>query len=366
MNLYEEIGIRPFINARAPFTRFGGAIMPDEVIRAMAEASRLGVHMAELHDKVGQAIATLTHNEAAYVSCGAASGITLTLAYCIAGVDEQKADDLPFTNGLPDRVVMYCCDRGTECDTAIRCAGAVAVTIGDQDGASEEELHCAIDANTVAVITLLGDHPGKIPLDRMIAIAHEHDVPLIIDAAGGVPPKENFWRHTRDAGADAIIISGGKGIPGPQSTGFVLGARHIIEGCRFHGAPNCRIGRGMKVGKEELFGAYAAVKWAMARDEAGMDALHEQQADYIIKQVDILPNVSAHKVAAHGVEVHFDERLAGMSYGAAYDWFQHNEPGILLGGILPDGLRLTTSMLQLGDEQIIADQFCRFFAQQCG
>jgi len=29
VNLYEEVGIRPFINARAPYTRFGGAIMPE-------------------------------------------------------------------------------------------------------------------------------------------------------------------------------------------------------------------------------------------------------------------------------------------------------------------------------------------------
>jgi L-seryl-tRNA(Ser) seleniumtransferase len=364
VNLYEEVGIRPFINARAPYTRFGGALMPDEVVQAMAEASKFGVHMAELHEKIGQAIAKLTHNEAAYVSCGAASGITLVLAYCMVGMDEQKADLLPFTESLPNRVVMHRCERGTECDTAVRCAGAVAVTIGDEDGASEKELCEAIDSNTVAVITLEGEHPGKIPLPRMVAIAHERGVPLIMDGAASVPPRENFWRYTRDADVDAIVISGGKGVRGPQSTGLVLGARHIIEGCRFHGVPNCRIGRGMKVGKEELFGAYAAVKRTMAQDEAGIKALHEWQADSIVEQLSLLPNVSALKVEAHRVEVHYDERFTGMSYSAAYDWFQCNEPGILLGGILPDGLRLNTAMLQPGEEQTIVDQFRRLFAQQ--
>ena len=366
MSLYEEVGIRPFINARAPYTRFGGAIMPDEVVRVMAEASRFSVHMAELQNKVGHAIARLTHNESAYVSCGAASGITLTIAYCIAGLNEQKADGLPFTNGLPDRVVMHHCDRGTECDTAIRCAGGVAVTIGDQDGASAEELRAAIDARTVAVVTLLGDHPGKVPLDRMIAIAHERGVPLIIDAAAAVPPRENFWRYTRDAGADAIVISGGKGVRGPQGTGFVLGARHIVEGCCFHGVPNCRIGWGMKVGKEELFGAYAAVKWTMAQDEAAIDAFHEQQGNYIVERLDLLPNVSARKVASHHVQVLFDETLTGMSYSAAYNWFQDNEPAILLRCIVPGGLELTTSLLQTGEEHVIADQFRMFFAQSWG
>jgi hypothetical protein len=71
-------------------------------------------------------------------------------------------------------------------------------------------------------------------------------------------------------------------------------------------------------------------------------------------------------VTAHRVEVRYDERIAGMSYGAAYDWFQHNEPGILLGGTIPGGLCLITGMLQPGDEQVIIDQFRRFFAQESG
>lgn len=361
MNIYEELGIRPLINARAPYTRFGGAIMPHEVVSAMAEASRFGVHMAELQERVGQAIAKLTQNEAAYVSCGAASGITLTIAYCMAGVDEEKADRLPETSGLQNRVVMHRCDRGTECDPAIRNSGATIVNIGNQDGATEYELQAAIDESTAAVVSLLSDHPGKVPLDRMVAVAHACGVPLIIDAAGGVPPIENFWRFTRDGGADAIVISGGKGIRGPQTTGFVLGRQQIIDGCRFHGVPNCRIGRGMKVGKEELVGAYAAVKWLLSQDEGEVHAQHERQADYIIEHLALVPVVTVERVGAHRLHVLFEAKQAGMDYQAAYDWFQQNEPAILMGGVVAGGLSLSTGMLQPGDERVIVEQICWFF-----
>src|SRR5207249_4338497 len=101
---------------------------------------------------------------------------------------------------------------------------------------------------------------GKIPLEQIIAVARAHNLPVLIDAAFSVPPRDSLWKFTRDLGADAVFISGGKGLRGPQSTGLVLGKTWIIKGCAFHGIPNDRIGRGMKVGKEELAGIYAAVK----------------------------------------------------------------------------------------------------------
>ena len=61
----------------------------------MAQASRHGTLLAELQEKVGKAIAQLTNNEAAYVSCGAASGITLAVAACDSQEDAQPGPDLP-------------------------------------------------------------------------------------------------------------------------------------------------------------------------------------------------------------------------------------------------------------------------------
>ncbi len=88
-----------------------------------------------------------------------------------------------------------------------------------------------------------------------------------MDAAFSIPPKANFRYFTRELGVDAIIASGGKAIRGPQTTGLVIGRKSIVEACAAHGNPNRAIGRTMKVGKEELAGIYAAVKYIMERDE---------------------------------------------------------------------------------------------------
>lgn len=104
-------------------------------------------------------------------------------------------------------------------------------------------------------------------IDRIVHIAHARGVPVLVDAAFSIPPKANFRYFTRDLGVDAIIASGGKAIRGPQTTGLVIGKRSIIEGCAAHGNPNRAIGRTMKVGKEELAGIYASVKYIMERDE---------------------------------------------------------------------------------------------------
>ncbi len=361
MDIYQELDVPAFINARAPYTRFGGAVMPRSVVEAMAVAARRGTIMAELQEKAGQAIARLTRNEAAYVSCGAASGITLAMAACMAGTDPSLSERLPDTAGMKNQVVMHACDRGTECDVAIRCSGAAIRHIGSQEGASESDLALALNEKTAAVVLLISDHPGKIPLDRVVAVAHAQGVPVVLDAAGAVPPKQNLWRFTSDGGADAVVVSGGKGLRGPQSTGLVLGKQGIIDGCTHHGIPNCRIGRGMKVGKEELAGIYAAVKLFMQQDEAETHAARVRQADHIVARTSDLPGVTVQRAGPTRVDFRFDPAFVGFSYGAAYEWFLHTDPAVLLGHA-NEGLGVNTGALEDGDERIIAEKLRQFFS----
>ena len=85
MGIYEELGIRRVINGNATLTRLGGSIMPQEVLDAMADASRSFVDIRELQRRVGDELALLAHNEAAYGSCGDTAALTLTAAACSAG-----------------------------------------------------------------------------------------------------------------------------------------------------------------------------------------------------------------------------------------------------------------------------------------
>ena len=208
MNLYRELGIRPFINAYRPLTRLGGATLPESVTAAMLEASRQSVSLATMQIAVGAAIAAMTRNEAAYVSCGAASGITLAIAACMAGTDAQLADRLPVATGMKNRVVMHRCERGYKSDVAIRCAGATIVDVGDASGSSDDELRAAIDERTAAIFVHDAPAKGQVPLGRVVAIAREARLPVLVDAAFSVPPKDSLWKFTRDLGADAVFISG--------------------------------------------------------------------------------------------------------------------------------------------------------------
>src|SRR2546422_7146634 len=83
-NIYSQLGIRPVINGVGVVTHLGGSIMAPEVLRAMDEASRHFIHLAELQTKVGARIAELLGVPAAMVTGGAASAITFGTAACVA------------------------------------------------------------------------------------------------------------------------------------------------------------------------------------------------------------------------------------------------------------------------------------------
>ena len=94
-DFFRELGVRPFINAAGTYTAMTASLMPPEVLQAINYASKQYVMLDELHDKVGERIATLLHCEAAMVTSGAASALTLGTAAVLTGTDRQKIVDLP-------------------------------------------------------------------------------------------------------------------------------------------------------------------------------------------------------------------------------------------------------------------------------
>ena len=92
---FRELGVRPFINAAGTYTAMTASLMPPEVMDAINYAAKQYVMLDELHDKVGERIAALVHAEAAMVTSGAASALTLGTAAVLTGTDRQKIVDLP-------------------------------------------------------------------------------------------------------------------------------------------------------------------------------------------------------------------------------------------------------------------------------
>ncbi len=293
--IYEQLGIRTIINAKGVSTRVSGGIMSPEVADAMRDASRHCVDIWELQGRASEIIADLTGAEAGIVTSGAAAGLLLGTAACIAGLDPAKMNRLPDTAGMKDEVVMARSHRNFY-DHAVRTAGAKLVEVGIPDrfsGAGVRdteawEIAAAITEKTAAVHYLA--HPNSLPpLDQVVKAAHAAGVPVLVDAASQLPPVENL-RHFIDQGADLVTYSGGKAIGGPQSSGILCGRRDLIASaalqCLDHdmffeqwnppaslmeksvipGLPQHGIGRPCKAGKEEIIGLLTALRLFVADD----------------------------------------------------------------------------------------------------
>jgi L-seryl-tRNA(Ser) seleniumtransferase len=291
--LYDDLGLRPIINASATLTRLGGSRMPPEVVEAMSAAAGSFVDLNLLQERVGAKIAQLTQNEACYVSSGAAAGIMLAVASCIAGTDPANTFAFPQLDGLPRTEVIVQKVQRNGYDYAIAQTGATVIEIGN----SADELEAAIGDRTACVVWFAGGPLAReaLPVEEVIAIARTRGVPVLVDAAAQIPPVASLWRYTAELGATGAIFSGGKGIRGPQSSGLVLGTRELIAGCRANGNPNHSLGRPMKVGKEELAGILAAVEYTLIQDE---DALIEQYESIVhgwIEDLTGIPGVTAER-----------------------------------------------------------------------
>src|SRR3989454_4264509 len=91
---FRELGVRPFINAAGTYTAMTASLMPPEVMDAIHYASQHYVMLDELHDKVAERIATRLRCEAAMVTSGAASALTLGTAGGFTRPGRQKSVDL--------------------------------------------------------------------------------------------------------------------------------------------------------------------------------------------------------------------------------------------------------------------------------
>jgi D-glucosaminate-6-phosphate ammonia-lyase len=360
MSIYTDLGVRPIINALSTYTRLGGSVMPSEVTAAMVAASKSHVDIVELQRRVGAEIAQLTHNEAAYVSCGAAAGLALATAACVAGNDPSAMQRLPDVTGMKNEVIIHKAHRNGY-DHAVRQVGVRVVEIGTTLGTGRWELEAAIGPRTAAVFWFQGAMTGRgdLPLEVVIEVAHKQGVPVVVDAAAQLPPPENLWRFTQ-MGADVAIFSGGKDLHGPQSSGLILGRRELVERCALYGSPNGGIGRPMKVGKEELAGILAAVKWYLNLDHAARAARFEQVVAGWCAGLNDLPGVHAVRSFPNGAGqpvprtlVTLDVARTGISAGEIVDQMLAGEPSIAIAPNSHESFYLNPYTLHEGEESIV-------------
>jgi L-seryl-tRNA(Ser) seleniumtransferase len=353
VDYFRELGVRPFINAAGTYTAMTASLMPPEVMEAIQYASKHYVMLDELHDKVGQRIATLLRCEAAMVTSGAAAALTLGTAAVLTGTDRQKIVDLPDLAGMKSEVIIQKAHRfGYE--HAVRNCGVRLVEVE-----TPEDLERAISEKTAMMLFYNNNNKeGRIPDEEFVRLGKKHAVPTLNDAAADVPPLENFWKYTR-MGFDLVAFSGGKGICGPQSSGLLLGSKPLIEAARLNAPPNGNtIGRGMKVNKEEMLGLLVALEMFLEKDHVRERREYDRRAELVRTSASAVPGVKAEvfvpEVANHVPHVRVswdgaDEAAATAVVKAMKD----GEPSI---GIRSEGQTLVIGvwMMRPGEEKTVA------------
>lgn len=372
MSMYEELGVRRVINGNATLTAWGGSIMPGEVVQAMAAAADSFVEMEILQRRVGEEIARLTGNDAAYVTNGCAAALAIATAACIVGQDPEKRARLPFTEGLKREVIVHRHTR-VPYDFCVRQVGVTLVEIGSPDGTEPAELEQAINDRTAAMFYFPNSSRdgGSLPMKQAVEICHRRGVPVVVDGAAQIPPKENLRKWTVENGADLALFSGGKGLRGPQSAGLALGAKDLIEAMRFNGPPNQFLGRPMKAGKEEMCGMLAAVRWYLAQDEEAMMRRYEEQVRCLVDAFADHPGITASRAFPSEAgqpmpraELVLDESMLGVTRDAVRRELFEGDPAILVADSGAHGVFVNPQTLYADEEKIIARRLKEILASR--
>ncbi len=285
---FAEFGLRPVINAVGYATRVSGSCPQPGVVAAMAAASGAYFEIDDLLAAASREIARATGAEAGIVTCGAGAALSLAAAACLAGNRPEVMDQLPDVSGCERDEIVFPLPGPFDYDHAIRLSGAKLRLVDYHAADALEQIAAAIGPRTAAVGYVWLEVEERPAIAALAELAHRHGLPLIVDGACALPPRENLRGLTRD-GADLIAYSGGKHLGGPQASGILCGReelirsawvqmvdmdvrggtwslRHWVEQGWIARAPRHGIGRSMKVSKEAMLGVMAALRQYETRD----------------------------------------------------------------------------------------------------
>ena len=259
-SVYGLLGVRPVINAAGIYTDLGGSVLSPTVRDAVHEVNGAFASMTELLDRSGERIAELLGVEAARVVPGASAGIALSVGACMTRADGRLMEQLPTTAGMRSLVLMqpghhYKYDR---------CARMTGAHIVEGDLSSFADVACVLHP------AHLEGQNGTLPLTEVAARAHEHGVPVVVDAAYMSYPTDLIASYG-EQGADLTMFSA-KYFWGPNAGGFVYGTRELIDSVaqidftRFESGQHLIFGRAFKMDRSAVVGTVLALEEWLAMD----------------------------------------------------------------------------------------------------
>ena len=293
--VYARFGVTPVINAGGTHTTHGGSMMRPEVREAMSLAAESFIDLVELKRATGRFVAEITGAEAGMICSGAAGGLVLATAAVMTGTDPEKIAQLPNSTGMKNEILMQRSNPSgyTKCH---EYAGATLTYAGNESGATQDQLADAITDDTAAILHTFAYGPARpgLTLPETVEVARNarNPLPVIVDGAAMLPPKENLTKYISE-GADLVTFSGGKYIGGPQSAGLLAGRAELVEAALLNSGPGMAVGRPQKVGREELVGMATALQlFVESDDEARTDAM-QRRAQHISDRLQGIPGITA-------------------------------------------------------------------------
>jgi D-glucosaminate-6-phosphate ammonia-lyase len=329
-----ELGLRRVINVSGTMTSLGASIVVPEAVETVSRILTEFVELGDLHRRASATIATACAAEAGTVTASASAGISVAVAGCLTGADLARIERLPDTGGLErDEVVIqtgHLVHYGAPVEQAIRLTGARVVPVGTATYARPYHLEGAIGPRTAAAVYVVSHHAvgfGQIGLAEFAKICRAHGVPVIADVAS-----EYDLRGFLAAGADIAVYSAHKFLGGPTA-GIVAGRKDLVRAAYLQ---NGGIGRGMKVGKEGIAGAIAALEAWAQRDHAAVRAVEcghlelwlERLADLPGLEVTLVPDPTDNPLDR--LEVRVDAAEAGTTAWALAAALAAGDPPVIV------------------------------------
>ncbi|MGH7066298.1 MAG: aminotransferase class V-fold PLP-dependent enzyme [Acetobacteraceae bacterium] len=261
------LGLRPIINVAGTMTALGASIVVPEAVAAVGAVLGEFVEIDDLQRKATTVIARLSGAEAGFVTACSSAGITLSVAAAMTGPDLAAIERLPDASGFRNEVLIqlgHMVGYRAPVEQAIRLAGARVLPIGQATAVAPYQMSGAIGPRTAAVLYVVSNHTveyGQLTLEEVAEIAHAAALPVLVDAASEYD-LQGFLKR----GADLVIWSAHKFLGGPTA-GIIAGRKALVRAAFLQ---NRGIGRGMKVGKEGIVGAIAALEAWEKRDHAAI------------------------------------------------------------------------------------------------
>ena len=307
---------------------FTTAISATGIFLSIASYGMYNFQVSDAHEK---------YTQSCYIRSRAYT-VALASAVCMVRHPEPELFAmLPNAQELRNEFILLR-ERKTSVGYAIKAAGGKVIDVGFGKHVTTADIERAITPRTCAIVycdtqVLSMKCP---PLRTLTLLAHKHDLYMVVQASGQLPPKENLWHYTVDNGADLAIFAGGKAIRGAQQSGILVGRRALVDLMEMAMPPRTGLAYTASQGREEIISVYTALTrflqpGQMEERLRQMRVMREQIAEALdktmhFKTVTLYPGPSGQTYSWLGVEV-----LGGVSAKELSEALLDLDPGIVVG-----------------------------------